>query len=206
MANLVYIVDFSGVNGGYSFLWFCIMYMVAAYIRLYVPIRVKYQKWMFPISVLCALIMCGEKYLVYIIIPHIFGPVMLEGFFYSYNSIIAVPCAITLFQGFCGLQIRSTICKKVIGFFAPLTFAAYLIHSQLDFINHLLDFLNANAYNQSFIVFPYIAVCTIGVVVACCLVEWVRQLIFRVCGINKLIERVSDTIQNRVTRWLNSET
>lgn len=30
------------------------------------------------------------------------------------------------------------------------------------------------------------------------LIEWVRQKLFRVCGINKLVERVCDRVQNRV--------
>lgn len=204
MSNLLYIVDFTGVYGGYSFLWFCVMYMVAAYIRLYVPVRVKHQKWMLPISALCSLIICGEKYIAYLVTPHIFGSVMLEGFFYSYNSIIAVPCALTLFQGFRGMQIESLICNKLIRFFAPLTFTAYLIHGQPNFRGILLDMLDANAYVQSFVVFPYIIICALGVVLFSCAVEWLRRLLFQKCGITGAIDKICDRFQSKVRQWLVS--
>lgn len=204
LPNLVYIVDYSGVNGGYSFLWFCVMYVVAAYIRLYLPVRVKYQKWMFPIAILCALFMCGEKFLAHMITPHIFGTVVLDSFFYSYNSIVAVPCAVALFQGFRGLAIHPQWCKKAIGFFAPLTFAVYLIHSHPDFIRALLSALDVPARAHSFMLFPYLVICTCVVVLASCFIEWLRQWLFRVCGINKLIERTCDRIQNRVQVWLDA--
>lgn len=202
IANLVYIVDFTGVYGGYSFLWFCVMYMVAAYIRLYVPVRVKHQRWMFPIFALCALMICGEKYIAYLVTPHIFGSVVLEGFFYSYNSIVAVPCALALFQGFRGMQIQSPICNKLIRFFAPLTFTAYLIHGHPNFSGILLDILNANAYAQSFVVFPYIILCTLGIVIISSAVEWLRRLVFQTCRITAAVDRLCDRVQSMVKQWL----
>lgn len=205
LPNCVYIVDFTGVNGGYSFLWFCVMYIVAAYIRLYWPVRIKYQKWMFPIAILCALIMCGEKFLAHLITPHIFGTVVLDSFFYSYNSIVAVPCAVALFQGFRGMELRPQWCKKVIGFFAPLTFAVYLIHSHPDFIRVLLNTLDVPAHAHSFMLFPYLVICTWGVVLASCLIEWVRQRLFRVCRIDRLVARSCDRIQGRVQAWLETD-
>lgn len=205
LPNCVYIVDFTGVNGGYSFLWFCVMYIVAAYIRLYLPVRVKYQRWMFPVAVVCSLIMCGEKYLAHVITPHIFGTVVLDSFFYSYNSIIAVPCALALFQGFRGVEVRAQWCKSAIAFVAPLTFAVYLIHSHPDFIRILLNKLDVPAHAHSVMLFPYLVICTYGVVFASFIVEWVRQQLFRVCGINKLVERVCDRVQNRVQNWLRAD-
>ena len=203
-ANLVYIVDFSSVYGGYSFLWFCVMYIVASYVRLYIPAKIKHQKWMFLIAILCSLTICGEKYAAHIVTPHIFGTVVLDGFFYSYNSIMAVPCALALFQGFRGMEIKSKFFMKIISFFAPLTFAAYLVHGHPNFSEVLLDALNVTAYSQTIMIIPYAAICTFSVVIASCLIEWVRQQLFRVCGINKLVERVCDRIQNRVQVWLDA--
>lgn len=205
MSNLMYIVDFTSVYGGYSFLWFCIMYIVAAYIRLYVPVRIKHQRWMFPISALCSLMICGEKYIAYLVTPHLFGSVVLDGFFYSYNSILAVPCALALFQGFRGIQIKSPVCNKIIGFFAPLTFAAYLIHGHPNFRSILLDTLNANAYVSSLAVFPYIIICALGVVIASSAIEWLRQLLFRKCGITGVINKVCDRIQSKTILWLRGD-
>ena len=205
LANLVYISDFSNIYGGYSFLWFCIVYILAAYIRLYVPTRVKHQKWMFPIYVLCALIICGEKFLAYIITPHIFGTVKLEGLFYSYNSIIAVPMALSLFQGFRGLDIRSNACNKLISFFAPLTLTAYLIHGHPSISDSLLAAVGAKAYSDSVLVFPYLILATIVIFSASCIVEWFRKKLFRIFRIDALIDRICDDIQNKVTLLLTEK-
>ena len=201
-SNTFYVVDFARVHGGYSFLWFCIMYVVAAYIRLYVPTRVKHQKWMFPIACVCTLFICGEKFLAYIITPRIFGSVMMEDLFYSYNSIFAVPCALTLFQGFRGLNINSGKFKKLIGVLAPLTFAAYLIHGHLSFRDILMKAVDVHRYAHSVAIFPYLIVCTLGIVLASCVIEWVRRWIFRIGGIDRLVARICDHIERKVTVWL----
>lgn len=104
-SNLLYIKDFAHIISGYSFLWFCVLYMIAAYIRLHVTTRVKYQKWMFPVSILFCLALCGTKFLSNLITPQIFGAVILEDIFYAYNSILITPCALALFQGFRGVEL-----------------------------------------------------------------------------------------------------
>lgn len=205
LANLVYTSDFSNINGGYCFLWFCIMYIIAAYIRLYVPTRVKHQKWMFPSYILCALIICGEKFLAYLITPRIFGSVMLEGLFYSYNSILAVPMAVSLFQGFRGLQIRSPLCNKLIAFFAPLTLAAYLIHGHMSFADILLDAVGAKAYSDSILVFPYLVGATILIVFVSCQIEWLRKQILHLCRIDRCIDRTCDRLQTKVTDLISAQ-
>jgi len=37
LPTFIYLIDFSQVRGGYSFVWFVVLYMVAAYVRIYVP-------------------------------------------------------------------------------------------------------------------------------------------------------------------------
>jgi hypothetical protein len=204
LSNLVYIQDFSGVDGGYSFLWFCVLYIIAAYMRLHVPTRVKYQKWMFPASIACSLLICSEKFLAHIITPPIFGTVMMDSVFYSYNSVFAVPCAIALFQGFRGLDIRSRLCEKIIGFVAPLTFSVYLIHAHLHFGQVLLDVVDIPARAHGFIQIPYVAACTVGIVLVCFLIEWLRQWLFRLCKIDQLTGKLCDKIQGYVKKWLNA--
>ena len=204
-ANLMYISDFSGVYGGYSFIWFCVIYIAAAYIRLYVPARVKHQKWMFPLSGVLCLAICAEKFLAHLITPYIFGSLVLDGFFYSYNSILAVPCALTLFQGFRGLTIRSPRAIKVIGLFAPLTLAAYLIHGNMSFSQILLDAVNVSAHCGSFVLFPYLILCTICIFLVSSGIEWIRQWLFGVLQISSRIERICDVLQETVALRLHRD-
>ena len=202
--NIIYIVDYSEINGGYSLAWFCVLYMIAAYFRLYVPKQVKFQKWMFPAYVVLALTICAERFIAHYVTPLFFGRVVLSSLFYSYNSIVSVPCALALFQAFRGLDIRSEKVGALVRNVAPLTFAVYLIHEQDALRPHLWQWLNPAAFAQSAWMVPYCLLCVVGIFTACCLIEWIRQNIFRICGINKLIERCSDRIQERVLAWLNA--
>lgn len=202
--NVVYIVDFSGINGGYSLPWFCVLYLLAAYIRLYVPEQVKYQKWMLPTFVLLSLVICGERFAATFITPYIFGGVRLTSLFYSYNSIVAVPCALALFQSFRGGKPASGVLRRVVAVIAPLTFAVYLIHEQ-DVLRPILwNWLTPVVYAQSPWMALYVLACMAGIFTACCLIEALRRAIFKVCGIDRLVIQLCGNLQNCVERWLTT--
>lgn len=200
LPNIVYIVDFSAVNGGYSYTWFCILYLFASYLRLYVPERIKHQKWMFPCYIVSALIICSERFLAYYITPYIFGGVRLTSLFYSYNSIISVFCALALFQAFRGLSVRGQVLNKAIGFIAPLTFAVYLIHEQDLFRPILWELLNPAKTAEKPYMVIYVMVCVILIFSSCCLIEWIRQTIFRVTRIDKTVKDMCNRLQDRVSK------
>ena len=198
--NIVYISDFSGINGGYSYTWFCILYLFASYIRLYVPERVKHQKWMFPCYAILAFVICGERFLAYYITPYIFGGVRLTSLFYSYNSIVSVFCALALFQAFRGINIKSKVVNKAISFIAPLTFAVYLIHEQ-DLLRPIIwEILDPGTTAEKPYMALYVIVCVLIVFSACCLIEWIRQMLFKVTRINKLIKYVCERIQTKLVQ------
>lgn len=200
--NIVYVVDYSGVNRGYSLTWFCILYLIAAYFKLYVPKRIKHQKWMFPTYVVLSLTICAERFVAYYVTPFIFGRVALTSLFYSYNSIVSLPCALALFQAFRGLVLKSEKAAAWVRQIAPLTFAVYLIHEQDHFRPLLWQWLSPAAFAESPWMVPYCLLCVAGIFTGCCLIEWVRQQLFRLCGINRLVERICDRIQGRVQTWL----
>ena len=201
--NFICVVDFSGINGGYSLPWFCVLYLLAAYIRLYVPERVKYQKWLPLLFVLLSLVICGERFAATFITPYIFGGVRLTSFFYSYNSVIAVPCALALFQSFRGGKPASGVLSRVVAVIAPLTFAVYLIHEQGVLRPILWNWLTPDAYAQSPWMALYVLSCMVGIFAACCVIEFLRQKLFRLCRVDKAIVRVCDPLQVCVQRWLS---
>lgn len=203
-AIVVYISDFSSVYGGYTFIWFCVIYIAGAYIRLYVPTQVKHQKWMFLISAILSLTICGEKYLAHLITPAITGSVVLDGLFYSYNSIIAVPCALALFQAFRGLSIRSGIAGKIIQVLAPLTLASYLIHGHPYFSPILLGFLDTPSYSDSLVLFPVLIFFTLCIYFASCAIEWTRLKLFRLLAIDRGADFVSNIVHKKVASFLSN--
>ena len=198
LPNLMYVIDFSSINGGYSFTWFCILYLFASYIKLYTPIKIHHQKLMFPIYVITSLLICGERFLAYYITPYIFGSVKLTSFFYSNNSIVSVLCALALFQAFRGLNIQSKFVYKFITFTAPLTLSVYLIHEQVMLRSILWDFLNPAQTAEKPIMIIYVIVCIISIFSICCLIEWIRHWIFKALHIDILIKKICDAIQSTI--------
>jgi hypothetical protein len=146
-----------------------------------------------------------ERFLAYWITPLIFGSVMLESFFYANNSILVVTGAIALLLAMRAVEIRSSGLQKLIGFFAPLAFGVYLIHDHHAVRPILWGILNPAGFAQSSWMIPYMLVCVVGIFVTCCLVEWCRQKLFRHCGIDRAVEKLSDRIQLNVENWLKSE-
>lgn len=44
---------------------------------------------------------------------------------------------------------------------------------------------------------PFALVCVVGVFLACCLVELLRQKLFQLLGISRLCDRFADKLQNK---------
>lgn len=196
--NMMYISDFGGINGGYSFLWFCILYIVAAYFRLYIPRRIKHQKWMLPGYFCSALFICGERFLAYWITPHYFGAVKLTSLFYSYNSIMNVLAALCLFQFFRGVTVQHTFTKKLIAFFAPLTVAVYLISDHTILRAVLWSWLHLSSYYASPWMVFYVLACVAGIFLVCCAVEWFRKALGAKTGISDRISILCGRIQSKI--------
>lgn len=196
--NMMYISDFGGVNGGYSFLWFCILYIVAAYFRLHVPKYIRHQKWMLSGYFFSALLICGERFLAYWVTPHILGAVKLTSLFYSYNSIMNVLAAFCLFQFFRGVTVRHAFTKKLIAFFAPLTFAVYLISDHTILRPVLWSWLHPSSYYASPWMVFYVLACVAGIFLICCAIEWCRKALCVKTGITDGIAKLCDKVQNKV--------
>jgi surface polysaccharide O-acyltransferase-like enzyme len=205
MHNLVYISDFGNILGGSSFLWFCILYLVAAYIRLYVPIETKKGKLYFGVYLLSGFLIAAERFAAYAVTPLVFGRVMLDSFFYANNSILMIIASIALLLAMRTLEIRVAVVNKIIGFVAPLVFGVYLIHDHPSVRVPLWKLLNPPAYAESVWMIPYVFTCVVGIFFCCCAVEWIRQKLFRVCGIDSLIDRICGRIQRKAADWLAEE-
>ena len=203
--NLVYISDFGNVLGGSSFLWFCVLYIVVAYIRFYVPTETKHRKCALAVYAVCVVLIAGERFAAYWITPKIFGQVLMESLFYSNNSILTTAAAISLFMAMRTVSVKRRVLARFVDFFAPLAFGVYLIHDHANVRPMLWSLLKPYSFAESPWMIPYCLLCVAGIFTACCLIEWVRQQMFRLCGIKRLVERCCDRIQGHVQAWLGAE-
>lgn len=202
--NIVYINDFGGVRGGSSFLWFCIIYMIAAYFRLYRPQGKRSAKGLFFAYLLCALVTAAERVAAQYITPMIFGRVVLNSLFFSYNSIFTLAASCFLFLCFRELSISNQRVCRIISAVAPLAFGVYLIHDNRFVRPILWESLNPAAYAESPWLLLYMALCVIGIFAICCVIEKLRQIIFTQCRINALVKNWSDKVQSAVLQRLET--
>jgi len=205
MHNLVYISDFGNVLGGSSFLWFCVLYIVAAYIRLHVPVDIRHRWKAFAGYFLCAGLIALERFLAYWITPVIFGHVVMDSLFFSYNSILTAAASIFLFLGMRTLDIRTPRLNRAIEILAPLTFGVYLIHDHPSVRPLLWQLTNPAATAVSIWMVPYALMCVTGIFLCCCGMEWLRQQVFRLLGIDTLVKRCCDRIQELGSQWLTED-
>lgn len=199
LANVIYICDFSGVDGGYSLTFFCVLYILSAYFRLYIP-----ERWNKKAHALVgfgyvffSLLIVGECALAYFVTPHIWGEPKLTSLFSSYNSIACVGATLCLFQFFRGLNLGEGM-KRVVSIFAPLAFAVYLIHDHPEVRKPLWDILSPARFADSPFMTVYIVLCVAGIFLICCLIEYIRRALFRALGIGKQVARISQIVQDRI--------
>lgn len=204
LSNIFYISDFAYLVGGYSPIWFCTLYITAAYIRKHVPVNGNHRIPALMMYFLCASVIAIERFAAIAITPMIFGSVKLYSLFYSNNSIMTAAASIALLLFFRSIEIKNTLAEKAIRFFAPLAFGVYLIHDHIITRQIIWNWLKPAVLHNSFFIVPYFILCVTGIFLICSLIEWLRQQLFRLFRIDQLVTSLSDKVQDRVDRWLNA--
>ena len=202
LANIFYTSDFAYLKSGYSPVWFCTLYVTAAYVRKHVPAKHKYRLPALVCYLLFASMIAIDRFAVTAITPMIFGSVKFYSLFYSYNSIMTAAASISLLLFFRSIEIKNVLAEKAIRYFAPLAFGVYLIHDHIITRQIIWNWLKPTVLHNSPFVVPYFILCVTGIFLVCSLIEWLRQKLFRLCRIDRLVNSLCDKLQSRVERWL----
>lgn len=189
--------SFKGMNsgGGWGLAWFVVLYILAAWFRLYYTPSYKwFSKLLLYIGislVVVTLMVVGTK-------VSIVGNIV--GNWYRYDSLPSLLSTISLFVVFLNIRIKNGIVSKIVLFIAPSTLGVYLIHAHADFSPWSWEFLNMPQYMGS-VWFPLIQ---IGVVLAiftfCTLVDIVRRYSIGRVERNKLVLNLSDYLTNCILK------
>ena len=164
----------AGMNsgGGWGLAWFAVLYLAAAWLRLYYEPKGKagcYLAVFAGISVLVALAQVVSKMLGISIFQTI-----LKNWF-RYDSAPVYIMSMCLFAGFVNLQIRKEKLANAIRFVAPLTFGVYLIHAHADVSPWSWAVLNMPAKMDSAL-FPIVQLSVVlGIFVVCAVIDGVRK-------------------------------
>jgi len=162
-------------HSGFSVVWFIVVYLIGAYIRLFEIAGMK-----MPICVYMT--MCVSMFVSFIVLLKglsvVGGDYQILSTLYKYNSPINLLASVSLFLVFVRIKISSGYLCKWIQFFAPLTFGIYLIHDNILVREHLWhQWLRTQDYYDSEYFFLHWLVSVIGIFFVCALIEWGRKKI-----------------------------
>ena len=205
--NFALLFDPFDLQGGYSTLWLALMYLTGGYISKYsVAEKIKKSTALILYFVM-AIIMFLSRPIMNVLTRKVFGKVLYEDLFISYNTALVILASLGLFV-FCVKLSFSERTKKVIGFFSPAALGVYLIHYHpnviTDVIKKALPDLDAiNIFLVPVFVFSFALV----IYVVCSLIEKARICLFKLLRINSLFvkfENLTDCIYEKVYNKLNA--
>lgn len=189
-------------GGGFGIVWFVFLYLLGAYVRDNDVARSKLlseaKKWLW-----CLMILIPPLYQFALEFLRGFGIQndILEGwtnYLYIQNSPVVLLASAAMVICFAGITIKSPLATKVITFLGSGCLGVYLIHNNRNISHFLWESLKINywlAERGNFLVILLIAV---AVFLACNLIEHLRQYVFKLLKIDKLILRISNRITERI--------
>ena len=114
----------------------------------------------------------------------------------NYASPLYLGISFSIIMLFSNINIKSKILIKLISFFAPLTYGVYLSHNHLLVRLYIIQkyFLWILKYKSINIVIIEI-MCSFGVFMLCCIIDFIRLCIFKFLKIKQLLV----LLENKIT-------
>lgn len=171
-------------NLGYDAYWFMVVYLIAAYIRLYgIPFLEKKSR-----AVLCYILACLGMYLLTMVIRSAYLVTgQFENFMesaYGYNHLLTIGAATALFYVFKDMgtgkgksRTADFICR-----IAPGSFGVYLLHEQVNIRYEWPFWLGADRCGSAVSLLLYWLAAILTVMVIGLVVDYLRSLCFKVVG------------------------
>lgn len=189
------------LGNGYSFIWFIVLYITSAYIRLYsneIPQKLKPIKY-----AMLYLVLSGVGIISILVIGTIsrtvFGEVNGELLLIAYNSVIIFPASVCLFIVFKNINIKNEVVSKFILVLGSVCFGTYLLTDNPLISDCLWKEINLPKAKQFGILFQsgYILIIVLVLFALGCLIEKGRTIIIRAVKIDRLYKLV-DNISKRL--------
>ena len=194
--------QWTNIDSGYHFVWFCILFFVAAYIRR-ADLFKRESKSYFGYYLLLTLIL----YVIEILVLLISKKVSAFGMFTvrRYCLILTLLSSLLLFAAFKNMKIKHERIGTFITFLSSLTLGVYLIHEN-EYVRDILwqkVVQPLNVFDK-----PYFILHLIGSVLAvffvCAFLEYFRQLLFKFFNIPSLCDKLGDKVQSLADKIFDS--
>lgn len=197
--NVFGFIDFFRIENGYSPFWLIYLYMIGAYIKLYLDTYKDRKKLMITLilSIVCAFVLNSA---IRLTTYQIFGGIKKSEWFISYISPFIVIIATTVTLLFKDIDVKNDLIKKIVVYLSLSSFSVYIIHSHKLIFDYVLkdNFIFLNQYN-GLIIFIGILVSLIIIYIVCTLIDILRKYIFRIFK----IEDLTLWLGNKLDKLLN---
>lgn len=181
-----------GESGADSIVWFSFLYLLGAYVRNYgqemiekYKAKVKLYFWgiIFIVPLVrFAVILIGEDTEI---------AVKALNILYSSNSLPILCASLLLLLIFSSVRIENSRLSKAINWVGGLTFGIYLIHNNKNLSHYLWEKCKVHYwFAERGNIFAVLGI-LLAVFMACGIVEWLRQWLFKVLKIDKLIDMIA---------------
>lgn len=192
----------AGMNsgGGWGLAWFVVLYVIAAWFRLYYTPNYKYflkLSAFVAIPLMIAFAQFAAKTLGIGIAQSILSN------WFKYNSIPVVIMTLSLFIAFLNIKINNSVVSKIVCYVSPLTFGVYLIHAHANVSPWLWNSLALPEKMGSFS-FIFIQIgCVIAIFLSCIAIEAIHKATLGRIEKCKVICRISDKIASIIKYPIN---
>ena len=173
-----------GLEGGYSFLWLAVLYLIGGYISKYEVLKKYSAKRCFLIYFLCVAIICCSRIVIGLLTQWLLGSVRYENLLLGYQDFFVTACAVCLLIGFSKLKIGAKT-AKVISWISPLSFGVYLIHLTPFVWGWLKGRFAFFADYNVFVTIGLIFAAVIAIYTICMAIDFVRLQVFKLLKIKK---------------------
>jgi len=172
--------------------WLCALYIIGAYLKTY-PVLPRLRTGNFGLYLLMIGIVCFSKFVLEAVSPGLGLEPFYSLLFVSYTSPFILLAAVFLFLFFSRLQFKTTWSKRLVEFFAPISFGVYLIHTHPYVWNHLLvdRFARYATLSPHFMLGSILLTASL-IFIPCALLDFLRTklfLLFRIPRLTQYVER-----------------
>jgi len=184
-------------TGGYSLIWFIVLYLLGGYIKLYLDSKVFLKRKLLLINIAVIFI----QMIIRVICLNVKGVNLLKNylsFSNSYNNILLVIETVAFFLLFKQITVKNKYIEKIVLKISPLTLGVYLIHEHVIFKRIIWDdILHPSRYLINWKIFLVLIIDVVLIFLTTCLIEKIRVIMFKVFKIDRIVEKINK-ILNRL--------
>ena len=175
--------DMFSVNGGFSVIWLCMLYLIGGYLKKY---RIKLSKK------ICLLLYAGTILLTW------YYKMQDIPFLIDYASPTIFLAAVSLLLIFANTTIKHTTTKKIISLLAPAALSVYIIHvNPLIWNYYIIDFAAPLVECSTPLLITGVLIASFAIYLACSLFDLLRIFIFTKLNLRKHLSPIDKLLTQK---------